>query len=289
MLPRELHAHIEASLEEKISSASGVSGGSINRAARIELEKAGSCFVKWNDSAPASMFEKEVHGLALLKDAGTPLVIPDVIQQGVTGSGIGYLVLEYIKEGYALPGSAETFGKSLAELHSRGTDCFGLETDNYIGKLPQSNRPHSDWTSFFIEERMEPQLRLALDSGKLSEETAQAFHNMYGRLGDIFPAEEPAMLHGDLWGGNYFYNEEGQAVLYDPAVYYGNREMEIAFTQLFGGFQEAFYEAYEEAWPMSPGFSKRKEIYNLYPLLVHTNLFGGSYGRQVVSIVRQFR
>ena len=135
---------------------------------------------------------------------------------------------------------------------------------------------------------MEPQLQMATDSGKLGAGTVTSFNAMYKELPDIFPDEPPSLLHGDLWGGNYFFDQDGKATIYDPAVYYGHREIELAFTHLFGGFPSNFYSAYEETYPLSFGFSKRKDIYNLYPLLVHTNLFGGSYARQVESIVRQF-
>lgn len=135
---------------------------------------------------------------------------------------------------------------------------------------------------------MKPQLKMATDAGKLGSSTVTRFESMYKQLPDIFPDEPPSLLHGDLWGGNYFFDESGVATIYDPAVYYGHREIELAFTHLFGGFPGSFYSAYEEAYPLKSSFSKRKPLYNLYPLLVHTNLFGGSYARQVEGIVRQF-
>jgi len=284
-----LKQHIESRLGESVLSTRSASGGSINRAAVVELEQKGECFLKWNSSADPEMFVKEVRGLEVLTAAGTDLIIPEVLDQGVVG-GTGYLLLEYIEEGSPGPASAVAFGRSLARLHENRSDNgrFGLDHDNYIGRLPQSNSWNDSWVDFFIGERMEPQLEMALDSGRLSGGITRSFKKMYRKLPEIFPDEPPALLHGDLWGGNYFFDAEGRAAVYDPAVYYGHREIEIAFTHLFGGFSSDFYRAYNEVWPLESGFSKRKDIYNLYPLLVHTNLFGGHYGSRVESIVRRF-
>jgi fructosamine-3-kinase len=165
---------------------------------------------------------------------------------------------------------------------------YGLNHNNFIGKLPQSNCQHKNWVDFFIEERIQPQLKMATNAGKLGMATIKRFEAMYKQLPQLFPDEPPSLLHGDLWGGNYFFDQSGEATIYDPAVYYGNREIELAFTHLFGGFPSAFYRAYEETYPLQSGFSERKDVYNLYPLLVHTNLFGGSYARRVQRIVNQF-
>ncbi|MDX1618005.1 MAG: fructosamine kinase family protein [Balneolaceae bacterium] len=286
-----LKQHIENKLGQSIRSSRSASGGSINRAAVIELEQEGRCFLQWNRSADPEMFAREVEGLRRLSDAGTDLIVPDVIDQGVAGEDTGYLLMEYVEEGSPGSTSSGAFGRSLAALHrnSSENEQYGLDHDNFIGKLPQSNDWHENWVDFFVEERMEPQLEMALQSGRLSPGIRKAFQQMYRRLPDIFPDEPPSLLHGDLWGGNYFFDSEGRAAVYDPAVYYGHREIELAFTHLFGGFSSGFYSAYDEAWPIEPGFEGRKEIYNLYPLLVHTNLFGGHYGSRVQSIVRQFR
>lgn len=288
MIPESIKKKIEESTGARILSSTQVSGGSINRAARIELESSGTCFLKWNSGADPDMFAKEVKGLDRLKEAETGLIIPGVIDRGVVDRTTGYLVLDYIEEGTPRKGSHEQFGRELAALHQMQNDRFGLDHDNYIGRLPQSNTWHDRWTDFFIHERMEPQLKMAVDAGKLSTSVTKAFNNMYEKLPGIMPEERPSLLHGDLWGGNYFYNGDGNATLYDPAIYYGNREIELAFTHLFGGFSGDFYRAYNETWALQPGFRKRIDIYNLYPLLVHTNLFGGHYGSRVTSIVCRF-
>lgn len=289
MLPDSLRSEIEEQLGHKIKSVNPVSGGSINEAAKLDVEKLGPCFLKWNRSAEPDMFEKEVPGLELLEKADTGLRIPEVILQGTHDEQIGYLLLEFIEDGRPGNSSAEKFGRQLAALHDNRSNQFGLDADNYIGRLPQSNSRHNDWVTFFIEERMEPQLNMALEAGKFQSSISAAFNAMYRDLPDIFPDDRPSLLHGDLWGGNYFYDRKGTAVIYDPAVYYGHREIELAFTHLFGGFSASFYNAYDNILPIEPGFEERKDIYNLYPLLVHTNLFGGSYARQVESIVKQFK
>ncbi len=288
MLPDSLRSEIGDKLDYTITSVSRVSGGSINEAARLDIEEVGPAFLKWNRSADPDMFEKEVAGLKLLRDAKTGLRIPEVLLQGTVDGSTGYLLLEFVKDGRPGNRSARDFGEQLATLHDHRGDSYGLDMDNYIGRLPQSNNRHNDWINFFIDERMEPQLQMALQSGKFRSSITGAFNNMYRELEHIFPEDRPSLLHGDLWGGNYFYDTEGTAVIYDPAVYYGHREIELAFTHLFGGFSSAFYDAYERVLPLEPGFEQRKDIYNLYPLLVHTNLFGGSYARQVEGIVKQF-
>lgn len=288
MLPDSLRINIEQQLEGEILSVKSISGGSINRAALVDISGRGPCFLKWNRTADPDMFHKEVHGLELLGRAGSGLRSPEVILQDTTEEQIGFLMLEFIEEGHPQEKSAQKFGECLARLHSVRNNRFGLDEPNYIGRLPQSNRWHDNWTDFFIEERIRPQLQMALKSGKFNAHISEVFENLFARLPEIFPDEQPALLHGDLWGGNYFYDTKGDAVIFDPAVYYGHREIEIAFTRLFGGFSSEFYESYQGNLPMESGFEERKDIYNLYPLLIHTNLFGGSYARQVKEIVRRY-
>ncbi len=289
MLPDSLRIKIKRQLEGEILSAKSVSGGSINRAARVEISGIGPCFLKWNRTADPDMFRKEVNGLELLANADSGLRIPEIILQDTTEDRTGFLLLEYVSQGKPRGNSARNFGDRLAKLHTVRNKRFGLEEPNFIGRLPQQNNWHESWTDFFIHERIQPQLDMALKAGKLNRTITNAFEQLFAKLPGIFPDEQPSLLHGDLWGGNYFYDSNGDAVIFDPAVYYGHREIELAFTHLFGGFSSAFYDAYRQALPLEPGFEDRKDIYNLYPLLVHTNLFGGSYARQVEGIVRRFK
>jgi fructosamine-3-kinase len=165
---------------------------------------------------------------------------------------------------------------------------FGLDHDNYIGSLPQYNSPRPAWVRFFIEQRIEIQLKTAIDNGRAEPSIVPVFERLYKLLPSIMPEEKPALLHGDLWINNLIENERGEPCLVDPAVYYGSREAEIAYTYLFGGFERGFFDVYDATYPLQPGFGERIDLYNLYPLLVHVNLFGGGYLQQVKEIVRRF-
>ncbi len=287
LLPDSLKSDVEQAADITISSAGSIGGGSINQAAKIETEAGQTYFLKWNASAPADMFWKEKQGLELLASAETGLRIPSVRALNDSGRN-DFLLIDFIQKRSGSSSSNQKFGRQLASLHQVKAENYGLDYDNYIGRLPQSNARYDNWIDFFINERLQPQLKQALDKGKISQSVSNNFQQLYKKLPELLPEEPPSLLHGDLWSGNYFYDEAGAAAIFDPAVYYGNREIEIAFTHLFGGFSSAFYAAYQEAFPLKPNFNKRKDIYNLYPLLVHTNMFGGHYGRQVASLVKRF-
>jgi len=286
MIPTKLSNHLAEALNLEIIKSQSVSGGSINRAAKIATNL-GDLFLKWNTNAPDDFFEKEADGLIRLSTARTALRIPDVISSGKpVNSRPGFLLMKFIEEGRS--GNSFEFGQNLAKLHQTDIDQFGLDTDNYIGSLPQSNRRHDNWITFFTEERINPQIQMAVDSGKLSRGILQNWDRLSGKLNEIFPPTKPSLLHGDLWGGNYLFDSSGSGVLIDPAVYYGHPEMELAFSKMFGGFSSEFYRGYESELPLEPGFSERIPIYNLYPLLVHVNLFGGHYTSQFNSTLRKF-
>jgi fructosamine-3-kinase len=278
----------------KMEQLSSVGGGCINETAKVKTS-AGVFFVKWNDAKKyPGMLEAEAKGLQLLKDANE-IKVPEVIAHK-TVDNTQYLILEFIVplsseySGRGIGGDAfwHDFGASLAKLHKHTSEQFGLDHDNYIGSLPQSNRQHKKWNDFFILERLEPQIKLARDSGKIGNSISQKFNKLFSQLEKIFPEEKPSLLHGDLWSGNYMIGSKGQPVIIDPAVYYGHREMDLAMTKLFGGFSSSFYEAYNEEFPLEEDWQKRIDICNLYPLMVHVNLFGGSYVMQVESILRKF-
>jgi fructosamine-3-kinase len=283
MLPESIKAELQSNLSVDITDISKVHGGDINQATKVELSSSEFLFVKWNDSAPDLMFETENKGLELLRSASTKLEIPEVILQGDD-----YLALSWIEEGGGQQNSAYEFGVQLAKLHKNSDSSFGLDHDNYIGKLPQLNNSHSNWPDFFALERIEPQVKMGIESGKLTRSVLKGVEQFYAKIGSIFPTENPALLHGDLWGGNYMFTKNGGASIYDPAVYYGHREMELAMTRLFGGFPANFYDGYNDEFPLDEGFESRVNICNLYPILVHANLFGGSYCRQAENIIQRY-
>ena len=286
MIPTELSNHLAVALNLEIKNSQSVSGGSINRAAKISTNR-GDLFLKWNSDAPDDFFEKEADGLKRLGTTGTSIRIPYVISSGKPENGRpGFLLMEFIEEGRS--GDSFEFGRNLAKLHQTTAGQFGLETNNYIGSLPQSNRRHKQWTDFFVQERINPQIQMAVDSGKLDNGILQNWKRLSSKLDEIFPSANPSLIHGDLWGGNYLFDSSGNAVLIDPAVYYGHPEMDLAFTKMFGGFSGDFYKGYELESPLEAGFSNRVPIYNLYPLLVHVNLFGGHYSSQFNTILRKF-
>lgn len=292
MLPEELKKDIESLLAEKqgsavlISEMRSVGGGCINEAYAIQTN-IGKYFIKYNSaSAYPEMFEKEAAGLKILANTKT-VEIPEVIVAAKTDN-YAYLMLQYIETGLSSRNFWNDFGTKLADLHRNTSEYFGLDHTNYIGSLIQKNSTHADFFNFFISQRIEPQLKEARNKGAFSLGETRYFDSLFNSLNNIIPIEKPALIHGDLWSGNFMVTRDGSPCLVDPAVYYGHREADIAMTQLFGGFQPEFYHSYNQAWPMEKDWQKRMDIFNLYPLLVHVNLFGGSYARQVLQIIRQF-
>jgi fructosamine-3-kinase len=269
-----------------VELAEPVGGGSINDAWRLETD-AGRYFLKTNNTdAFPSLFISEAYGLSCLRTAG-PLRVPEVIATGEDHDD-SYLLLEWVETGIQGPGYWEAFGRGLARLHRHTKERFGLERDNYIGSLVQRNTPEPDWPDFFIKHRLEPQLKLARDRKRIEAGTLFRFERLFRGLDGIFPKEPPALLHGDLWSGNLLCDANGQAVLIDPAIYYGHREMDLAMTRLFGGFDDALYTAYHAEWPLEKGWEERVDMCNLYPLLVHMNLFDGGYAQQVEGVLQRF-
>ena len=272
--------------EVKILSVSPVSGGCIHHAQKITTDK-GLYFIKLNQSLDLNMFRTEYSGLELLAEANE-IDVPGPIGYGIE-SDQAYLLTEYVDSRNRNSNFWVDFGQSLANLHmNHQNDRYGLSYNNYIGRLDQYNDFHDNWVSFFIYHRLEVQIKLAFDKGYIDTTYLERFSRFYKKLSDLLPEEPPSLLHGDLWSGNFMTGENGQPVIIDPAVYYGNREIELSFTQMFGGFDTLFYQAYQEVYPLSPGFEGRVEIYNLYPYLVHVNMFGTSYLSGVDRVVKKY-
>jgi len=263
-----------------------ISGGCINHAGRLRSTK-GDFFLKWNTAAKyPGMFESERRGLQYLRQPGV-IDIPEVFAAGTAGS-FQFILMAFIAKAPAVKRYWEMLGEQLAALHRVTNGQFGLDHNNYIGSLPQTNTPHGKWVEFFIAERLVPQLKIAYELRRIDQPWLRSFEALYPKLNTLLPEEKPALLHGDLWSGNLTVNEKGEPCLVDPAVYFGHREMEWAMTRLFGGFHESFYEAYNAAYPFQPGYDDREDLYTLYPLLVHLNLFGASYKISLDSILRKY-
>jgi len=278
-------AHIEAVTGKALTPEPPrqIGGGCINTAVRLsDGERA--YFVKLNDASGLAMFEAEAAGLAALA-ATNSLRVPAPLCTGTAGAQ-AYLVMEYISlGGRARREAVALAGEKLAQLHRASWERFGWERDNTIGSNPQPNTPSSDWVDFWRDQRLGYQLELAAHNGhrgRLQERGARLLAG-FGSLIDHAPV--PSLLHGDLWGGNLGFGAEGEPVVFDPAVYYGDREADLAMTELFGGFGGDFYAAYRAAWPLEPGYSVRKSLYNLYHILNHLNLFGGGYGAQAEGMI----
>lgn len=284
-VPNALQQLITEKLSWSIKAFYPASGGCINPGGELVTAK-GSYFLKWNDRQRyPKMFEKESKGLTLLKSANC-INVPKVIHVG-EAANLQFIIMSFVKSGRRAKNYWTLLGEQLATLHRNTHTHFGLDHDNYIGALIQRNALTENWIDFFVQHRLEAQLSLAERSGKITSDIRKRFDALYQRLPGLLPQEMPALLHGDLWSGNVMVNEMGEPTLIDPAVYYGHREAELAFTQLFGGFEEEFYLAYRNAFPLIPGFNSRTNLYNLYPLLVHVNLFGGAYLQQIVNILRK--
>lgn len=276
----------QLNINPEIFSIEEKGGGSINAAAIIRTDM-GAFFAKWNSlEGRKGMFAEEAFGLNTLAETGS-IRVPKVIGSNEDSERC-YLIMEHVDSGDFGIDFWEDFGTRLARLHKNSHEKFGFNRDNFIGSLPQQNNQCDTWAEFFAQYRIEPQLKRAVDSGKADTALVHKFENLFAKLNEIFPNEKPALLHGDLWGGNFMCSLHGEPVIFDPAVYYGNREMDIAMTRLFGGFDTEFYDAYHAEFPLVAGYEKRFDICNLYPLLVHVNLFPGSYIQSVKHIVNRF-
>ena len=282
-------------LEESISSsinieltivdASTTSGGSINKAYKLKTNS-GIFFVKQNSASRfPEMFAKEVLGLKLLQEKSR-FIIPEVIGEFQLDD-VSFLVLEHLNQNIPNQKFWFDFAKKLAHLHQQSNSKFGLSFDNYIGSISQTNHHFLSWTEFFENQRLSPLVKLAFDKNLLSKEDLKAFNLLYLKLEEIFPTEKPSLVHGDLWSGNFLCNNN-KPVLIDPAVYYGNREMDLAMTRLFGGFDDDFYHAYQNEFPLEKGWVKRIDICNLCPNLVHLILFGRSYYSSIKNVLNAF-
>ena len=272
-----------------IESSRSISGGCINQTLALTLSNGETVFLKYNDAPPDGMFEKEALGLNLMRQAESGPRIPKVVALS-EGPNPHFLIIEYIEEGNPDNGYYERFGQSLASMHRTTQDHYGLDHNNFIGSTEQINTPEADGLVFFREHRLGFQQGLARERGLLPVATDKKIDRLCGQLDQLLDlsGERPALVHGDLWSGNTFADNTQRPCLVDPAVHFGLRETDLAMTELFGRLPQSFYDAYRNASPQNPGYEERKQIYNLYHLLNHLNLFGGSYLASVESTVNTF-
>ncbi len=261
-----------------------VSGGCIHGTFRVRGEE-GWHFVKRNDADQLPVLRAEAQGLRALRGADV-VRVPAPMRCGIAGEA-AYLVMEWIDLGKLQKSGARQLGKSLAALHRQQCDRFGWHEPNYLGATVQRNSWHTDWAEFFAECRLGPQLRLACDNGYRGQ-LQELGERLLGRLDEFFDGYKPvpSLLHGDLWAGNCAADSQGRPVLFDPAVHYGDRECDLAMMELFGGFDRRCFESYEEAWALADGRERRRDLYQLYHVLNHLNLFGGGYLAHAQRLLR---
>lgn len=289
MLPMwsEITEHISRSTSQKFSSSDefqrqSVGGGSINQAYLISNARC-QYFVKTNTASKVAMFEAEAIALTQMYATQT-IRVPKPICWGVASTS-AYIVMEWLELGSA--SNWELMAKNLAALHRITSQVgFGWQQQNTIGSTPQINTWMENWVEFLIQHRLGYQLQLARRRGfspsvpeqELFDAIPRFFHNYQ---------PQPSMVHGDLWGGNAAFTRDLEPVIFDPALYFGDREVDLAMTELFGGFPAQFYQAYDRVFPLDAGYKQRKALYNLYHILNHFNLFGGSYGQQANRVIEQ--
>lgn len=288
----EFTGELENILHQKLGGKSSiheiveVPGGSINEVYRLQTAS-GFFILKLNNAQQfPKMFEREAEGLEAIRQTKT-IAVPEVIETGHLSYN-SFLLMEYLETGTKTSAAMQLLGSQLAQMHQNTAPDFGFEKDNYMGSLPQSNKKHETWKSFFVKERLKPMVKIAFDASFIDQKMVSDFGSLYQKLGELFEEEKPSLIHGDLWGGNYLISNEGKPYLIDPAVSYGFREFDLAMTHLFGSFSADFYQAYQEEFPLQPDWQERIDLWNLYPLLLHLNLFGTSYLGQVKSALRKY-
>ena len=266
----------------ELSGYAPLSGGDINQVFRLKT-RSKSFVLKLNHARTyPGMFKAEKLGLEKLLAPGV-IDVPEPLKTGELDS-YSYLLLEYKASGSKVPDFWEIFGNQLAKLHRQTAESFGFEKDNYIGSLPQYNTSKDSAAEFYLEMRLEPQLKMAEEKGYELQVPDSFFRNCE----ELIPQEAPALVHGDLWGGNFLVNAQGLPCLIDPAVAYAPREMDLAMMKLFGGFEDRLFYAYSETFPLQTGWKERIELWQLYYLLVHLNIFGTPYMSRVQAILSKY-
>ncbi len=278
---------IAAHCNIQIEHYTTVQGGDINEAYCLQA-KAASYFLKLNDATRfPGMFETEAAGLSALRRNGA-LRVPNLIGLGVAENR-QWLLLEWLQKAVPLTNTMKDFGAALARLHQVQQPFFGWQQHNYIGSLLQLNTKNNNWVAFYTNCRIIPLVRMLVNKKVWAAAEVDAAQSFCEVAGSLFPEEPAALLHGDLWSGNYMATKDGGIFVFDPALYYGHREMEIGMTKLFGGFPDIFYDAYQDVYPLEKDWEQRLPVTQLYPLLVHAVLFGGQYAADARQIIYRYR
>lgn len=279
---------IESVINDRIIDTHSVSGGCISDSQIIKTQSGEMYFLKVNYSQPDDMFIKEANGLKELRKADA-ISVPEVIL-----ADSNFILLEAIENNSRIKNFFENFGRKFAELHKYKAKHYGFSENNYIGSTPQINIPleneSNNWTEFYFNKRILFQYELAVKNGYDDSTLTSLIKRLENKFSDILKGSEepPCLLHGDLWSGNFIVDNKGEACLIDPAVYYGHREADLAMTKLFGGFSSEFYKAYNEQFPLIDGHEYRENIYKLYHVMNHLNLFGTGYYNQAISLLKYY-
>ncbi len=280
-LPKDLKPKIEAQFDSTIVEATLIGGGCINNASRIRLSDGRSLFLKYRRTVPPGFYEAEAYGLKCLA-AADAIRVPRVYSVSSDSSCTPHILLEYLAPGESGVERQKEFARLLVQMHTHTADVFGLDRDNFIGHLPQYNTRsrNAGWGEFFYQERLIPQATIGAERGWMSEELGRKLRALREPIITELNAnpERPTLLHGDLWSGNVYWGAK-EPCLVDPAVYFGHREADLAFMELFGDPGDDFRRVYHALLPLAEGFEKRKNILNLYHLMTHANMFGGTYIR----------
>jgi len=295
MLPAALQAQVEAALsagwreDVELRAVQATGGGCISNASRLTTSSGKAAFLKWSrrGELPRGLFDAEARGLRALAATGS-VRVPQIIAQNTTPE-FEWLLLEWLEPVPMTGALWQKFGRALAQLHRSTNAQFGFDHANYIGSLPQSNIWTADWPEFWRTQRLLPQLELATRRGALTAEQRRRFDPLLEALDEMIEAgnrDGSALLHGDFWSANV-HGMAGDVALIDPAIYFGHREVDLAMAALFGGFSDGFFRTYDEAWPLQADAARRRHVYQLYYLLVHVNLFGGSYLASTLAAVRK--
>jgi len=272
----------------RLLNSRSVGGGCINHAVKINTS-AGDFFLKWNAECPPDLFLKEAAGLAEMLSVDNPyLLIPKVIWSREADELPGLLLMEYLQPAVTTSGFDERLGRGIALLHSKTTSEYGFQHSNYCGTTVQDNTWTSNWPEFFAQRRIWNMVKQINDLRGMSSAELNIYERLIAKIPQLLSYQTiPALIHGDLWSGNYMYTANGPALI-DSACYYADREMELGMMQLFGGFSPAVWKAYQEEWALPEGWQQRIPLYQLYHILNHYLLFGGSYGRQALEIAKAF-